>query len=214
MDDISHLMVDPKAQKLYPLLAPVVKNAGFVLVRLSLCKDGDMVVVLLLAEKADGTITVGECASLSRAVARALEETDAIKEAYRLEVSSPGVERPLSQLQDFTRFAGRMARLEVVQKPVPDAVPDVVTDAVPDVVAADVQDTVSHDGRWHVSGVIEGCQKERKVVIIKEQETQTTHTVPFLDIVKARLVFLPPTTNKKTHIKKHKRQKTSRGKKA
>jgi ribosome maturation factor RimP len=69
----------------------------------------------IMAERPDGSMDVEDCAALSRAVSEALETADPIAEEYVLEVSSPGIDRPLTALEDFARFAGHEARLELTR---------------------------------------------------------------------------------------------------
>jgi ribosome maturation factor RimP len=66
-----------------------------------------------MAERSDGTMDVDDCAELSRAISAAFEETDPIESEYVLEVSSPGIDRPLTRRRDFEAYAGHEARLEL-----------------------------------------------------------------------------------------------------
>jgi len=67
----------------------------------------------VMAERADGTMNVEDCAQLSRALSAFLEREDPIEGEYVLEVSSPGIDRPLTRLTDFARWAGHEAKLEL-----------------------------------------------------------------------------------------------------
>lgn len=69
----------------------------------------------ILAERPDGQMDVEDCAKLSRALSEVLEAADPISEEYVLEVSSPGIDRPLTAPEDFARFAGHDARVELVR---------------------------------------------------------------------------------------------------
>src|SRR5512134_386295 len=69
----------------------------------------------ILAERPDGQMDVEDCAKLSRAVSEVLETADPISEEYVLEVSSPGIDRPLTAPEDFARFAGHDARVELAR---------------------------------------------------------------------------------------------------
>jgi ribosome maturation factor RimP len=74
---------------------------------------GQRAILQIMAERADGApMTVEDCADISRSVSALLDVEDPIREAYTLEVSSPGIDRPLTRLKDFERFAGFEARLE------------------------------------------------------------------------------------------------------
>lgn len=94
------------------LVAPTVEAMGYAVVRVRL--SGSRAPQLqLMAERADGAaMTVDDCAAVSRAVSAALDAADPIDRAYRLEVSSPGVDRPLVRPADYERFAGFEAKLE------------------------------------------------------------------------------------------------------
>ncbi|MDA5194616.1 ribosome maturation factor RimP [Govanella unica] len=102
------------AERLEAMLAPVAAEFGFDLVRLVISKVGGHSVILqILAERPDGSMTIDDCSRLSRAFSAVLDEQDPLRDAYTLEVGSPGIDRPLMRLKDFERFAGREARLEV-----------------------------------------------------------------------------------------------------
>jgi len=103
--------------QLEPIIAPAVEASGYRLVRLRLMGDKRKT-LQVMAERADGQMDVEDCARLSRALADLLEREDAIEGEYVLEVSSPGIDRPLTRLMDFARWAGHEARLELT---VPDA---------------------------------------------------------------------------------------------
>jgi ribosome maturation factor RimP len=100
------------------LLNPAVEAAGYRLVRLRLL-GGQRKTIQVMAERPDGRMDVEDCAKLSRALSEVLETADPIDNEYVLEVSSPGIDRPLTRPEDFTRFAGNEARIELVT-PTPD----------------------------------------------------------------------------------------------
>jgi ribosome maturation factor RimP len=92
-------------QKLIPLLDPVAEAAGFEIVRLRLTGGGAHARRLqVMAERPDGTMVVEDCARLARAVSQVLDAADPISGEYTLEVSSPGVDRPLTRRKDFEAF--------------------------------------------------------------------------------------------------------------
>jgi ribosome maturation factor RimP len=97
---------------LEPIIAPAVEAAGYRLVRLRLMGDKRKT-LQVMAERADGQMNVEDCARLSRALSDFLEHEDAIEGEYVLEVSSPGIDRPLTRLVDFARWAGHEARIEL-----------------------------------------------------------------------------------------------------
>jgi len=97
---------------LEPIIAPAVEAAGYRLVRLRVM-GGRRKTLQVMAERADGTMNVEDCAQLSRALSAFLEREDPIEGEYVLEVSSPGIDRPLTRLTDFARWAGHEAKLEL-----------------------------------------------------------------------------------------------------
>jgi len=97
---------------LEPILEPVVEAAGFRLVRLRLM-GGKRKTLQVMAERADGTMKVEDCADLSRALSEFLDREDVIEGDYVLEVSSPGIDRPLTRLADFARWSGHEAKIEL-----------------------------------------------------------------------------------------------------
>lgn len=105
------------AETLHDLIAPIVSQMGFELVRLRFTGQAHKT-LQIMAERPDGTMNVDDCAELSRAVSAMLDEKDPISEDYDLEVSSPGIDRPLTRPKDFARFAGHKAKIELVS---PDA---------------------------------------------------------------------------------------------
>lgn len=98
--------------QLEPLIAPVVEAAGYQLVRLRLM-GGKTKTLQIMAERADGHMDVEDCAALSRALSDFLDQEDPIEGEYNLEVSSPGIDRPLTRIKDFARWAGHEAKIEL-----------------------------------------------------------------------------------------------------
>jgi len=98
-------------QKLANLLQPAIEGLGFELVRLRIASGGRPT-IQVMAEKPDRTMTVENCARLSREISAILDVEDPISGQYVLEVSSPGLDRPLTRLKDFTDFAGFEAKVE------------------------------------------------------------------------------------------------------
>lgn len=102
----------PLETKLDNLVTPLVEEAGFELVRLRL--TGSRTKTLqVMAERPDGTMTAEDCAALSRAISPVLEEADPFEDKYVLEVSSPGIDRPLTRLKDYERWEGFVAKIEL-----------------------------------------------------------------------------------------------------
>lgn len=94
------------------LVIPAVKDAGYRLVRLRL-KGADRKVLQVMAERPDGEMDVEDCANLSRAISDVLDAADPIETEFVLEVSSPGIDRPLTALEDYVRFSGHDVRLDL-----------------------------------------------------------------------------------------------------
>lgn len=102
----------PMDQRLAQILTPVIEDLGYELVRLRLM-GGDTPTLQIMADKPDGGIEVDDCAAISTAVSALLDVEDPIEGNYTLEVSSPGIDRPLTRLKDFDAWAGYEARLEL-----------------------------------------------------------------------------------------------------
>ena len=97
---------------LEPIIEPAVQAAGYRLVRLRIL-NGKTKTLQIMAERPDGTMNVEDCARLSRALSEFLESEDPIEGEYHLEVSSPGIDRPLTRQSDYARWAGHEAKLEL-----------------------------------------------------------------------------------------------------
>ncbi len=91
---------------------PVAEALGLDLVRVKTSAMGGMT-VQVMAERPDGTMSVEDCERLSRDLSPALDVADVIDRAYNLEVSSPGIDRPLTRLGDFARWVGHVAKVEL-----------------------------------------------------------------------------------------------------
>ncbi|MEL7201352.1 MAG: ribosome maturation factor RimP [Pseudomonadota bacterium] len=94
------------------LITPILDELGFELVRLRLT-GARTKTVQIMAERPDGTMSAEDCAQLSRRISVRFEEEDPISDAYVLEVSSPGIDRPLTREKDFIRWEGHLAKLEL-----------------------------------------------------------------------------------------------------
>lgn len=101
----------PIDQRLAAIVQPSIEGMGFELVRLRLM-SGKKATLQIMAERPDGTMEVEDCAELSRNISAILDVDDPISGEYTLEVSSPGIDRPLTRLTDFSRWEGYEARLE------------------------------------------------------------------------------------------------------
>lgn len=94
------------------LASPIAASLDMEIVRIRV-KSGKTQTVQIMAEKSDGTMDVEDCAQLSRVLSDVLEEEDPIRGEYNLEVSSPGIDRPLTAPAHFERWAGFKAKLEL-----------------------------------------------------------------------------------------------------
>jgi ribosome maturation factor RimP len=143
------------------LLDPVAEAAGYEIVRLRLMAGKESRRLQIMAETPDGDMTVEGCALLSRAVSEVMDAADPITGEYTLEVSSPGIDRPLTRLRDFETWEGFEARLEL--------------------------DRLA-ENRKRFRGELAGVE-DGQVGINVEGEADTTLYIPFDWIVEAKLVF-------------------------
>ena len=110
--DMSELIAKTSMdRRMAEIITPVIEDMGFELVRVRLM-GGKTHTLQIMAERPEGGIEVDECAQISTAVSAVLDVEDPITEAYTLEVSSPGIDRPLTRLKDFEEFEGYEAKLE------------------------------------------------------------------------------------------------------
>ncbi len=156
-----------KLDKIEAVVKPLIERHGCELVLSIFQREGPGWVLRLLIERKGLGADCGSgvdhqlCASISRDAGTALEVEDIIEQAYVLEVSSPGIERPLVRESDFERFAGRLAKVKLYR---------------------------SIDGKKRFSGVINGiCAGEVKITT----DGGDVVVVPFEAIAKANLVFDP-----------------------
>ena len=143
------------------LIAPAVEAAGYRLVRLRLM-GGKRKTLQVMAERHDGQMDVEDCAVLSRTLSEVLEAADPIAEDYTLEVSSPGIDRPLTIEADFARFAGHEARIEMVH---------------------------GLDGRRRFKGLLIGLDGHDVVMDVTSERGTERVRLPFSDIADAKLVL-------------------------
>jgi ribosome maturation factor RimP len=115
-----------------------------------------------MAERHDGQMDVEDCARLSRALSEVLEAADPIEAEYVLEVSSPGIDRPLTRAEDFARFAGHEARVELAQ---------------------------GLDGRRRFKGVLIGLEGDGVTMDVADEKQTRRLRLPLGDIVEAKLVL-------------------------
>jgi len=151
-------------RKLIELFDPIAEAQGLNIVRIRLMgsnRPGGARRLQIMAErKSDGDINVNECARLSRAVSALIDEIDPIPGEFVLEVSSPGIDRPLTRIEDFETYEGLEARIEL--------------------------DRLA-EGRKRFRGVLAGIEDDY-IAIDLEGEAETA-MIPFAWIVEAKLVL-------------------------
>jgi len=109
MDDRRPDVESGPARRVAEIIEPTLQSMGLRLVRVKFSGRS----LQIMAERPDGTMTVDDCAALSRAISPVLDVEDPIPGSYTLEVSSPGIDRPLVRLEDFERWAGHIAKVEL-----------------------------------------------------------------------------------------------------
>ena len=111
--DEPRLITEPgRAARVAALVEPVLAALGYRLVRVRISGFAGCT-VQIMAERPDGTMTIDDCEAASRALSPMLDVDDPIEGSYRLEISSPGIERPLVRRSDFDRYAGHVAQIEM-----------------------------------------------------------------------------------------------------
>lgn len=106
--------------KVEALVLPIVEDLGFELVDLEYQREERGWVLRFFLDK-DGGINLDDCAAASREISSLLDVENVISTAYNLEVSSPGIERPLKKAHDFERFSGQLAKIKTIEAIDPDA---------------------------------------------------------------------------------------------
>jgi ribosome maturation factor RimP len=158
------LIVDPGvAARVAAVVEPVLESLGYRLVRVRV-SGLDGCTVQVMAERPDGTMTIEDCETCSRTLSPVLDATDPIDRAYRLELSSPGIDRPLVRVTDFSRWAGHLAKVEM---------------------------EVPVDGRKRFKGVIEGVEGTSAVLRRDDagKDEIARALLPIADIGEARLIL-------------------------
>jgi len=107
------LITEPgRAARVAALAEPVLAGLGYRLVRVRISGFAGCT-VQIMAERPDGTMTIEDCEAVSRALSPVFDVADPIEGSYRLEISSPGIDRPLVRRSDFDRYAGHTAQIEM-----------------------------------------------------------------------------------------------------
>lgn len=155
--------MNARVTELEPLIAPIAEALGYALVRVRVT-GAQRPTVQVMAEKPDGTMDVDDCARLSHAISTAFEADDPIEGEYVLEVSSPGIDRPLTRRRDFETYAGHDARLDL---------------------------KFPLDGRKRVRGTLKGLRGEDVVLEtdLGPEKGRGELAVPYTSIGEAKLVL-------------------------
>ena len=158
------LVVEPgAAARVSAVAGPVLQGMGYRLVRIKISGEAGCT-VQIMAERPDGTMLIDDCEAVSRALSPVLDIADPIDRAYRLEISSPGIDRPLVRRSDFERYAGHLVKIEMA---------------------------VAHQGRKRFRGTLSGVEGEA-VRLHRDDAPAGEDTDVLLvmeDIAEARLVL-------------------------
>jgi ribosome maturation factor RimP len=153
------------AARVAAICAPVLLELGLRVVRVRVSANAGCT-VQVMAERPDGTMTIEECEAASRVLSPVLDAADPIDRAYRLEISSPGLDRPLVRRSDFERHAGQIVKIEL---------------------------EAPHQGRRRFRGVLVGVEDAGARVRIDETKDDATaeseFVLPFDDMSDAKLVL-------------------------
>ena len=149
----------PPMHPLQNMLEPVVAKLGYELVRVLTIGQKNPTLQIMIDRLDDSNITVDDCATVSRAVSELLDEKDPIDGQYSLEVSSPGLDRPLTKIEHFKRFAGYEVKIET---------------------------GVEVEGRKRFKGCLGQTDSQNRIHI---DMNGTDYAIPFDDINKAKLII-------------------------
>lgn len=101
------------AAEIAGIAEPVIEDLGYRLVRVAVSGGHEDRILQIMAERPDGTITVDDCEKISKALSPVLDVADPLPGAYRLEISSPGIDRPLVRPSDFEAWSGHVVKIEL-----------------------------------------------------------------------------------------------------
>ncbi|MBD3785456.1 MAG: ribosome maturation factor RimP [Sphingomonadales bacterium] len=148
-------------RRLAEIVAPVIEGLGYELVRIRL-QGGKHATLQIMADRPEGGINVDDCAAISTGVSAVLDVEDPITEQYTLEVSSPGIDRPLTRLKDFDAWEGYEVRLETTEQ---------------------------IDGRKRFKGMLRGTEGDEVLIEIEDQGQDVTIGLQFDWLADAKLVL-------------------------
>ena len=165
-NDVRLIRESGLAARVASLVEPAIEGLGYRLVRVKISGQNGCT-VQIMAERPDGTFTIEDCETISRDVSPVLDVDDPIKTAYHLEVSSPGIDRPLVRPVDFARAVGHEAKVEL-SRPI---------------------DTGTGEGRRRYRGVIHAAQGDRVELTVDAVDGALTVALPYDAMEEARLVM-------------------------
>lgn len=148
-------------RRIADIVQPVIEDLGFELVRLRLLGGKEQILQLMI-QRPDGTVDVDNCATVSTAVSAVLDVEDPITEEYSLEVSSPGIDRPLTRLKDFEQWAGYTAKIETEEL---------------------------IDGRRRFKGTLAGVENDEVLITLDDTAEEITIGLKFEWLSDAKLVL-------------------------
>jgi ribosome maturation factor RimP len=114
LDEARLIQENGQARRVADIVAPALRGLGLRLVRVKI-SAADGCTVQIMAERADGAMSIEDCEEASLALSPLLDVEDPIAQAYRLEISSPGIDRPLVRVSDFERAVGDEAKIEMAR---------------------------------------------------------------------------------------------------
>ena len=148
-------------RRITEIITPTIEDMGYEVVRVRLM-TGKESILQIMAQKPDGTIEVDECGDISAAVSALLDVEDPITDVYTLEVSSPGIDRPLTRLKDFDQWDGNEAKIETEEL---------------------------IDGRRRFKGMLRGTEGDEVLIEIEENGEPLTIGLKFDWLTDAKLVL-------------------------
>ncbi len=162
-------------QRLAGITRPVIEGMGYELVRLRLM-GGNTPTLQIMAEKPDGGIEVDDLAEITTAIGAVLDVEDPITDQYTLEISSPGIDRPLTRLKDFDSWAGYIAKIETEEL---------------------------IDGRKRFKGVLQGTEGDEVLIEIEDHGEPVTIGLTFDLLADAKLVLTDDLITETLRARKH-----------
>ncbi len=107
------LVVEPGlGARVASVATPVLEGMGYRLVRIKISGEAGCT-VQIMAERPDGSMQIEDCEAISKALSPVMDIADPVQRAYRLEISSPGIDRPLVRRSDFERYTGHVVKIEM-----------------------------------------------------------------------------------------------------